>query len=102
MHPLTPVPALERLGYACKDNGLLFSINAHLWTAVTPLVYNGSQAQKKKYLPGLCDGTLIGGNAMSEPNSGSDAFSLTTTAIKKGTMYILNVRKVFGTNAPVA
>jgi alkylation response protein AidB-like acyl-CoA dehydrogenase len=84
MDPLTTVAALERLGYACKDNGLLFSINAHLWTAVTPLVYNGSEAQKKKYLPGLCNGTLIGGNAMSEPNSGSDAFSLTPTAIKKG------------------
>ena len=49
--PLTTVAALERLGYGCKDNGLLFSINAHLWTAVTPLVYNGSEAQKKKYLP---------------------------------------------------
>src|SRR5205823_6110675 len=71
MDPLTTVAALERLGYACKDNGLLFSINAHLWTAVTPLVHNGSEAQKKKYLPGLCNGTLIGGNAMSEPNSGS-------------------------------
>ena len=82
--PLTTVAALERLGYGCKDNGLLFSINAHMWTAIIPLVYNGSEAQKKKYLPGLCNGTLIGGNAMSEPNSGSDAFSLATTAIKKG------------------
>ena len=102
MDPLTTVAALERLGYACKDNGLLFSINAHLWTAVTPLVYNGSEAQKKKYLPGLCNGTLIGGNAMSEPNSGSDAFSLTTTAVKKGSKYILNGSKIFVTNGPVA
>src|SRR4030095_15865246 len=102
LDPLTTVAALERLGYACKDNGLLFSINAHLWTAVTPLVYNGSEAQKKKYLPGLCNGTLIGGNAMSEPNSGSDAFSLATTAIKKGSKYILNGSKIFVTNGPVA
>src|SRR5436190_4674125 len=100
--PLTTVAALERLGYACKDNGLLFSINAHLWTAVTPLVYNGSEEQKKKYLPGFCNGTLIGGNAMSEPNSGSDAFSLTTTAIKKGSRYILNGNKIFVTNGPIA
>ena len=42
MHPLTTVAALERLAYACKDNGLLFSINAHMWTAITPLVYSGS------------------------------------------------------------
>jgi len=47
------------LGYACKDNGLLFSINAHMWTAIIPLVYNGSEAQKKKYLPGLSNGTLV-------------------------------------------
>jgi alkylation response protein AidB-like acyl-CoA dehydrogenase len=102
MHPLTAVAALERLGYACRDNGLLFSINAHMWTAITPLVYSGSETQKKKYLPGLCDGTLIGGNAMSEPNSGSDAFSLATTAVKKGPKYILNGSKIFVTNGPVA
>jgi alkylation response protein AidB-like acyl-CoA dehydrogenase len=100
--PLTAVAALERLAYACKDNGLLFSINAHMWTAITPLVYSGSEAQKRKYLSGLCDGTLIGGNAMSEPNSGSDAFSLATTAVKKGSKYILNGSKIFVTNGPVA
>src|SRR5437764_7012028 len=102
MDPLTTLAALERLGYGCKDNGLLFSINAHLWTAVTPLVYNGSETQKKKYLPGLCNGTLIGGNAMSEPNSGSDAFSLATNAIKKGSNYLLNGSKNFVTNGLVA
>ena len=102
MNPLTTVAALERIGYACRDNGLLFSINAHMWTAITPLVSSGSEAQKKKYLPGLCDGTLIGGNAMSEPNSGSDAFSLATTAVKKGSKYILNGSKIFVTNGPVA
>src|SRR5215831_11673525 len=100
--PLTTVASLERLGYARKDNGLLFSINAHMWTAIIPLVYNGSEAQKKKYLPGLSNGALIGGNAMSEPNSGSDAFSLSTTAIKKGSKYILNGSKIFVTNGPVA
>jgi len=102
MDPLTTVAALERLGYACKDNGLLFSINAHMWTAIIPVLYNGSEMQKKKYLPGLCNGTLIGGNAMSEPNSGSDAFSLATTAIKKGSNYVLNGSKIFVTNGPVA
>ena len=102
MDPLTTVGVLERLGYGCKDNGLLFSINAHLWTVVTLLVYSGTDAQKKKYLPGLCNGTIIGGNATSEPNSGSDAFSLATTAVKKGSNYVLNGSKIFVTNAPVA
>ncbi len=100
--PLTTVAALERLGYACKDNGLLFSINAHMWTAVSPLVANGTEAQKQKFLPGLCNGTLIGGNAMSEPNSGSDAFALATTATKQGDKYVLNGSKIFITNGPVA
>ena len=100
--PLTTVAALERLGYGCKDNGLLFSINAHMWTAIIPLLYNGTEAQKKKFLPGLCNGSLIGGNAMSEPNSGSDAFSLATTAVKKGAKYILNGSKIFVTNGPIA
>src|SRR4029077_12126344 len=43
-----------------------------------------------------------GGNAMSEPNSGSDAFSLTTTAVKKGSKFILNGSKIFVTNGPIA
>ena len=100
--PITTVAVLEKLGYACRDNGLLFSINAHMWTAIIPLVYNGTEAQKKKFLPGLCDGSIIGGNAMSEPNSGSDAFSLGTTAIKKSNKYILNGSKIFVTNGPIA
>jgi alkylation response protein AidB-like acyl-CoA dehydrogenase len=102
MDPLTTVGALEKLGYKCKDNGLIFSINAHLWTAVMPLVAAGTEEQKKKYLPGLCNGTLIGGNAMSEPNSGSDAFALSTTAVRKGDKYYLNGSKIFVTNGPVA
>jgi alkylation response protein AidB-like acyl-CoA dehydrogenase len=52
MDPVTAVAVLERLAYGCRDNGLLFSIHAHMWTAITPLVYSGSEAQKKKYLPG--------------------------------------------------
>src|SRR2546425_4012545 len=50
MDPLTTVAALERLGYTCKDNGLIFSINAHLWTVVMPLVAAGTKQQKQKYL----------------------------------------------------
>ena len=99
---LTTVGALERLGYACKDNGLIFSINAHLWTVVMPLITSGTDAQKEKYLPGLSNGSLIGANAMSEPGSGSDAFSLSTTAKRDGSKYILNGSKIWVTNGPVA
>lgn len=100
--PMTTVGALERLGYACRDNGLVFSLNAHMWTACAPLVAFGTKEQKKKYLPGLCNGQLIGGNAMSEPGSGSDAYSMRTTAVREGDIYRLNGSKTFVTNGPVA
>ena len=100
--PLTTVGALERLGYTCRDNGLVFSLNAHMWTACMPLVGFGTEEQKQRYLPGLCNGDLIGGNAMSEPNSGSDAYGLSTTAVKNGDRYFLNGSKTFVTNGSEA
>jgi alkylation response protein AidB-like acyl-CoA dehydrogenase len=102
MDALTTVGVLESLGYGCQDNGLCFSINAHMWTLETPLMGFGTDAQKKKYLPRLTSGEMIGANAMSEPNSGSDAYSIATTAIKKGDHYVLNGGKVFVSNGPVA
>jgi alkylation response protein AidB-like acyl-CoA dehydrogenase len=99
--PLTTVGILESLGYGCKDNGLVFSINAHIWTLEIPLLDFGSEEQKRRYLPRLCNGELIGGNAMSEPGSGSDAYSLRTTAERRGDRYVLNGSKVFVTNGPV-
>jgi alkylation response protein AidB-like acyl-CoA dehydrogenase len=100
--PLTTIYALESLGYACKDNGLMFSINAHMWTASLPLLNFGSDEQKEEYLPKLCSGELIGGNAMSEPGSGSDAYALRAKADKQGNDYVLNGNKLWVTNGPVA
>ncbi len=102
LDPLTTVGVLESLGHACRDNGLVFSINAHLWTAAIPIQDFGSEAQKRRFLPGLCSGALIGGNAMTEPGSGSDAYALATTAEKRGDRYLLRGSKCFITNAPVA
>ena len=99
---LTTVGVLDRLGYACKDNGLVFSLNAHMWTVVMPLVSFGTPEQQEKYLPGLIDGSLVGANATSEPGAGSDAYSLRCTAEQKGDEYILNGNKTWVTNGPVA
>jgi alkylation response protein AidB-like acyl-CoA dehydrogenase len=100
--PLTTVGALERLGFACRDNGLVFSINAHMWTVCMPLVAFGTEEQKRRFLPGLCNGELVGGNAMSEPGSGSDAYGMRTTATRRGDSYVLRGSKTFVTNGPVA
>ena len=98
---LTTVCALEALGYGCRDNGLLFSINAHMWSSEIPIWNFGTEVQKQKYLPGLVSGGL-GLHAMTEPGSGSDAYSLKTRAEKKGDRYILNGSKTFSSNAPDA
>jgi alkylation response protein AidB-like acyl-CoA dehydrogenase len=100
--PLTTVIALEALGYGCGDNGLIFSLGAHLWSCVTPIERFGTPEQKARYLPGLCDGRLIGVQAMTEPDSGSDAFALTTTVRDDGDTVVLNGTKTFITNAPFA
>ena len=92
---LTTVAALEALGEGSRDNGLSFSINAHMWTAEMPLLAFGTPEQKAKYLPRLVSGEWIGGNAMSEPGSGSDAYSLRTTAIRQGDHYVINGSKTF-------
>jgi alkylation response protein AidB-like acyl-CoA dehydrogenase len=96
---LTTVCALEALGYGCRDNGLLFSINAHMWTTEIPLMGFGTEEQKQRYLPKLISGEWIGLHAMTEPMSGSDAYSLRTRAERKGNCYILNGSKTFITNA---
>jgi alkylation response protein AidB-like acyl-CoA dehydrogenase len=99
---LTVIAALEALGYACPDNGLLFSLNAQMWACQHPIERFGSEEQKANYLPQFCDGSLIGAHAMSEAGAGSDAFSLTTTATPDGEVFRLNGSKTFVTNAPVA
>jgi alkylation response protein AidB-like acyl-CoA dehydrogenase len=99
---VTTVIALEALGYACTDNGLVFSLNAQMWACETPIVHFGTEEQKHRYLPGLSDGSLLGAHGMSEPGSGSDAFALATTAERTGSGYVLNGTKTFVTNAPEA
>ena len=99
---LTTVLVMEALGYGCHDNGLIFSLNAQLWSLELPLVKFGNPAQQQAYLPGLMSGDLIGVHAMTEPESGSDAFSMRTRYERQGDSYVLNGTKLYITNAPVA
>jgi alkylation response protein AidB-like acyl-CoA dehydrogenase len=57
---LTTVLVMEALGYGCHDNGLIFSLNAQMWSLEMPLVKFGTPAQQQAYLPGLVSGDLIG------------------------------------------
>jgi alkylation response protein AidB-like acyl-CoA dehydrogenase len=98
----TTVAAMEGLGYGCRDSGLIFAINAALWTVTMPIVSFGTEAQKRRYLPGLCDGSLLGANGASEPEAGSDIFAMRTLAERRGDRWILNGGKTWITSGPVA
>jgi hypothetical protein len=99
---LTTVLVMEALGYGCHDNGLIFSLNAQMWSLELPLVKFGTPAQQQAYLPGLISGDLIGVHAMTEPDSGSDAYAMRTRFARQGDGYLLNGTKLYITNAPVA
>ncbi len=99
---LTTALVMEALGYGCQDNGLLFSLNAQMWSVELPLVIFGTAAQRQAYLPGLVSGDIIGGHAMTEPGTGSDALHLRSRAERRGDHYLLTGAKQYITNAPVA
>jgi alkylation response protein AidB-like acyl-CoA dehydrogenase len=94
--------AMEALGYGCRDQGLLFSLHAQMWSVEMPILKFGTEDQKRRYLPRLCDGSWVGALGMSEPESGSDAFGLHARADRRDDGYFLNGSKTFVTNAPEA
>lgn len=101
MDILSTTVAMEALGEGCTDHGMLFSMHAHMWAVITPLLAFGTPEQRERFLPGLVDGRLIGAHGMSEPESGSDAYAMRTRATRVGDCYVLNGTKTFVTNAPV-
>ncbi|MEO1619427.1 MAG: acyl-CoA dehydrogenase family protein [Cyanobacteria bacterium J06632_3] len=97
---MTTVLALEGLGYGCEDSGLTLALNSQLWTVQMLVLQFGSDAQKERYLPPMCRGEWVGVHALSEPNAGSDVYSLTTQATPCEGGYLLTGRKKFVTGAP--
>jgi alkylation response protein AidB-like acyl-CoA dehydrogenase len=94
--------ANEALGEAGRDGGFTLSLGAHWVIGSVPIWLHGSEELKRRWLPGLCDGTYIGCWASTEPEAGSDAGSLRTTAVRDGDEWVLNGSKIFITNGPIA
>jgi isovaleryl-CoA dehydrogenase len=85
------------------NHALALAWVAHENLCLHNILRNANEAQKQKYLPGLCKGTLIGALGLTEPGAGSDALgSMRTVARREGDHYILNGRKIYITNGPVA
>lgn len=96
------VNAHETLGKACKDTGLLLSINAHLWGSLFPILNYGNAQQQEIYLRQLMSGQSIGGHAITEIQAGSDLNALAMTAVHTEDGFLLNGHKRFITNTPIA
>jgi isovaleryl-CoA dehydrogenase len=94
------VIAMEEISRASASVGL--SYGAHSNLCVNQININGTEGQKKKYLPKLCSGDHVGALAISESNAGSDVMSMQLRAEKKGEDYVLNGTKMWITNGPDA
>ena len=97
---LAHVIAMEEISRASASVGL--SYGAHSNLCVNQIRRNGSDAQKRKYLPKLVSGEHVGALAMSEPGAGSDVVSMRLRADRKGERFVLNGSKMWITNGPDA
>lgn len=83
------------------SSALSMTWGAHVILCADNIRRHGTKEQKEKYLPGLVSGEKIGCLGITEPDAGSDAMSMRTTAVKDGDNYVINGSKSFITNAPV-
>ena len=90
----------EELGRG--HSGFTGFLGAHTGIGTMGLVFAASKELKEKYLPAMAEGDKIGAFALTEPDAGSDASNLRTTAVKKGDRWIINGTKHFITNGPIA
>ncbi|WP_280921763.1 acyl-CoA dehydrogenase [Paenibacillus sediminis] len=92
--------AIHEISKVSAAVGVILSVHTSLGT--NPILYFGSDEQKKKYIPKLTSGEYIGAFALTEPNSGSDSGSISTSAVRRGDHYILNGSKMFITSGEYA
>jgi isovaleryl-CoA dehydrogenase len=95
--------ALVLQGIARWNQAVALSWLAHENLCLNNILRNGSPEQRRRYLPGLADGTSVGALALTEPGAGSDALgSMATVARRDGDHYVLSGRKLYITNGPIA
>lgn len=99
---LTTMYILETFGNICDDEGLSFTVSSHIVSTCIPIQRFANDKQKSHYLPDLCSGEKIGAHAITETESGSDAWDMNTTAVKNEDGYLLNGSKTFTSNGPIA
>lgn len=99
---LNAVYAIEGLGYACQDTGLVLGLNAQMWAVQMSVALFGNEDQKERFLKPMAYGELIGCHALTEQDSGSNVFDIETTAEKVEGGYVLNGKKRLVTLAPVS
>jgi isovaleryl-CoA dehydrogenase len=97
---LAHVIAMEEISRASGSVGLSYVAHSNL--CVNQLQLNGSDAQRRRYLPRLCSGEHVGALAMSEPGAGSDVAAMQLRAERRGDRFVLNGRKMWITNGPDA
>jgi isovaleryl-CoA dehydrogenase len=83
---------------SASDPAFCLAYLAHSMLFVNNLARNGNEAQKKRWLPGSCEGSIVGGMCMSEPSVGTDVLGMKTTATRDGDEYVLNGAKMWITN----
>jgi alkylation response protein AidB-like acyl-CoA dehydrogenase len=91
---------VEEICRACASTGLIMDVNISL--CGEPIMMFGTDEQKERFLTPLATGEKLGALAMTEPEAGSDAAAITTTAVKRNGCWILNGRKIFITNGEKA
>lgn len=97
---LSYIITIEEISRACASTGVILAVHTSVGTM--PILYFGTEEQKRKYIPKLAAGEYIGAFALTESHAGSDASNIATTARLEGDHYIVNGSKIFITNGGVA
>lgn len=97
---LSYIITIEEISRACAATGVILAVHTSVGTL--PILYFGTEEQKRKYIPKLASGEYIGAFALTESHAGSDASNIATSARLEGDHYIVNGSKIFITNGGVA